>query len=391
MQNHEPETNCDHENVESNKEESSLKNPKNDPVEASSTEQKDDRTDQKVESLIAEGSSQRRTRHFEPGHNPNFRPSYHHRGGGQYRPNNVRMMNSFSPRYPMKNFQMDGRPANPNFFAFRPNRFHNNFPQGPPPPRFFKPNDMHTPRMINPMPHFAPRVPLITSNTANFQPTPIPQKVLINPNFKGGVEAVKSESGNLEMNIDVSNQIFIIVGEIMKSQLFSTPQFVSEDELLRKQEEFINQNVRQIQRRRNDRSPSPRRHRSRSRSNSPQRPRKYLKGDVRRQGSNNWTKQQQPEEDEETRAYREKIELQRRKREELLRQKEIRRKQQQADKVMQDSQKSEQLKPITVTDKKIVLKKPKLEERSTTPPLIKEQSVSTSTRRIVVLKTGKDS
>lgn len=174
----------------------------------------------------------------------------------------------------------------------------------------------------------------------------------------------------------------------------SSNRAVSEEELLRKQEDFINQNVRQIQKRRNehDRSPTPRRHRSRSISNSPPRhPRKYQRNDDRRQGknSNSWNKHL-PEEDEETRAYREKIEIQRRKREELLRQKEIRRKQQQVDKAKQETQQSEQLKPILVTDKKIVLKKLKSEERSTTPPLKEHPTNVANTRRIVVLKALKN-
>lgn len=148
---------------------------------------------------IPQNHAPRKMRHFEPGSssNLNFRPSFHPRGGPYRQNNNFRMMNSVPPRFPMKNFPGDGgRP--PNFFGFRPNRFHGNFQQGGPPhsgpPRFFKPNDLHSPRMMNPMPtHFLPRTPLITSNTANFQAASVPQKVLINPNFKGGVEAVKSK------------------------------------------------------------------------------------------------------------------------------------------------------------------------------------------------------
>lgn len=346
--------------------------------------------------------SQKKIKHLGPGPSNNsntcFRPIFHHHHrGGPYRQNNFRMnMNSIPPRFPMLNFSGDPRSSNPSFLGFRPNRFPSSFPQGPrPPPRFFKPNEIRNPRLMNPMPHFLPRSPLISSNT-NFQATNIPQKVLINPNFKGGVEAVKSE---LLMLMKVRNKtinVFSLLGQIMKNQMFSSSnsRAFSEEELLRKQEDFINQNVRQIQKRRSehDRSPSPRRHRSRSISNSPPRqPRKYQRNDSRRQskGSNNWNKHL-PEEDEETRAYREKIEMQRRKREEVLRQKEIRRKQLQADKSKQETQPSEQLKPIVVTDKKIVLKKLKSEERSTTPPLKEHPNNVANTRRIVVLKPSKN-
>lgn len=158
---------------------------------------------------------------------------------------------------------------------------------------------------------------------------------------------------------------------------------LTEDELLRKQEEFINQNVRQIEKRRyeHDRSPSPRRSRRRSYSTSPPRYRKRPFRNNERRGPNDGRNKDEnlPEEDEETRAYREKIELQRKKREEILKQKEMRRKQQQAEKV-KETLPTEPLKPIVVTDKKIVLTK----VRSTTPPI---KETAASTRRIVVLKS----
>lgn len=169
---------------------------------------------------------------------------------------------------------------------------------------------------------------------------------------------------------------------------------MTEEELLRKQEEFINQNVRQIEKRRyeHDRSPSPRRRR-RSYSTSPPRYRKrpFRNNDRRRDGMNDGRNKDEnlPEEDEETRAYREKIEAQRKKREEILKQKEMRRKQQQAEKA-KETLPTEPLKPIVVTDKKIVLNKLK-SDRSTTPPIKEAPAQVTMARRIVVLKSPKES
>jgi hypothetical protein len=177
----------------------------------------------------------------------------------------------------------------------------------------------------------------------------------------------------------------IVLDQLIKDQMLSGSS-MTEEELLRKQEEFINQNVRQIEKRRYDRSPSPRRRR-RSYSTSPPRYRKrpFRNNDRRRDGMNDGRNKDEnlPEEDEETRAYREKIEMQKRKREEILKEKEMRRKQQQAEKA-KETVPAEPLKPIVVTDKKIVLTKIK-SDRSTTPP-IKEAPV-TMTRRIVVLKS----
>lgn len=166
-----------------------------------------------------------------------------------------------------------------------------------------------------------------------------------------------------------------------------------EDELLRKQQEFINHNMRQIEKRRHERTPSPEYRRGYSHSPSPTRYRRrgaFRTNDRRRDSNGNDGKgkdENQPEEDEETRAYRQQIESQRKKREEILRQKEMRRRQQ-AEKA-KETQPTEPLQPIVVTDKKIVLKR-KTPDRSTTPP-IKEAPI-TPTRRIVLKpsKEGKD-
>lgn len=175
----------------------------------------------------------------------------------------------------------------------------------------------------------------------------------------------------------------------MKDQFFSSTSAVLEDELLRKQQEFINHNMRQIEKRRHERTPSPKYRRY---SNSPSPPRYRRRGpfrnDRRRDSNGIESKakdENQPEEDEETRAYRQQIESQRKKREEILRQKELRRKQQ-AEKAKEVVQPTEPLQPIVVTDKKIVLKR-KTPERSTTPPI--KEAPATPTRRIV-LKPSKD-
>lgn len=173
----------------------------------------------------------------------------------------------------------------------------------------------------------------------------------------------------------------------MKEQFFSSSA-LPEDELLRKQQEFINHNMRQIEKRRYERTPSPDYRRGYSPS-PPRRRRSFKNYDRRREfdGGNEGKgkDENQPEEDEETRAYRQQIESQAKKREEILRQKEMRRRQQ-AEQKVKEAQPAETLQPIVVIDKKIVLKR-KTPERSTTPP-IKDAPI-TPTRRIV-LKPSKE-
>jgi hypothetical protein len=175
---------------------------------------------------------------------------------------------------------------------------------------------------------------------------------------------------------------------------------VSDEELRRQTEEFINKNLAHVGKRRYERSPSPGRYRSprsRSRSYSPPRRRAHSRerefggpgGDSRgrpayrgrppfRRGdresddlafpkrrrsmehphdSNN--KSPDENEDEETRAYRLKIESQKAEREKILREKERRRKEV-AEERIKDIQKAEELAqaqkltPIVVTEKKII-------------------------------------
>lgn len=148
--------------------------------------------------------------------------------------------------------------------------------------------------------------------------------------------------------------------------------------------------MRQIEKRRHERTPSPEYRRGYSHSPSPPRYRRrpFNKYDRKRELGGNDGKgkdENQPEEDEETRAYRQQIESQRKKREEILRQKEMRRRQQ-AEQKSKESLPAEPLQPIVVTDKKIVLKR-KTPERSTTPPI---EALVAPTRRIV-LKPSKES
>uniref|UniRef100_A0A1I8PMH1 Uncharacterized protein n=1 Tax=Stomoxys calcitrans TaxID=35570 RepID=A0A1I8PMH1_STOCA len=96
-----------------------------------------------------------------------------------------------------------------------------------------------------------------------------PRKVLINPNFKGGVEAATSK--------------FIQETQYMNMNSTSVARVQSDEELLRQQEEFINKNREHIEKRRHAREASPVRRsrtrsprsRSRTRSRSISRERSY--------------------------------------------------------------------------------------------------------------------
>lgn len=281
--------------------------------------------------------------------------------------------NGGPPRQMRPGFLPQNRPAfcNNNFMQqSRP-------PIRPPMPRqrFFYPGPGQGIPMIQGNPSY------VASPIAGQGPA-LPRKVLINPNFKGGVEAAKSKfASNSLVNC---HDLFFIVDQLLKDQFFSSSSMLPEDELLRKQQEFINHNMRQIEKRRHERTPSPEYRRGYSRSPSPSRYRRrpFRNYGRRRDSAGDDGKvkdENQPEEDEETRAYRQQIESQRKKREEILRQKEMRRRQQ-AEKA-KESQPAEPLAEVVVTEKKIVLKR-KSPERSMTPPI-------TPTRRIV-LKPSKD-
>lgn len=192
--------------------------------------------------------------------------------------------------------------------------------------------------------------------------------------------------------------------QLLKDQFYNNAGSgaVPEDELLRKQQEFINRNMRCMEKRRHERTPSPNYSRY-SHSPSPPShrrrapPSQYNRYNRKDNISDKPKDENLPEEDEETRAYRQQIETQRRKREEIIRAKEMRRKQQ-AEQKAKDKEPEERLQPIVVTDKKIILKKARIDEsieqpeKSTTPPLtntIATQPTTPSSRRIV-LKPSKD-
>jgi hypothetical protein len=328
--------------------------------------------------------------------NPNARPfrpqqKFNPRAGPQNQQHPQRWMPpQMRPMRPMM-----GRPQMRGNFPPRPyfqrNPGGGQIPPGPGQPRFgfFPQNGPPRPILTAPNP-----------NQPTYIPSPIvaqpamPRKVLINPNFKGGVEAAKSERKNLEIfnKLTYKNSF---LDQLLKDHFSTQSQsMLSEDELLRKQQEFINRNIRSIEKRRHDqRSPSPNYRRSYSHSPSPPRNfrRRPMRNYERRRstGDNKQKDENLPEEDEETRAYRLKIETQRKQREELLRQKEMRRKQQMEQKV-KEKEPSEPLKPIVVTEKKIILtKKARLDEKSTTPPLLDEAiSASLVSNRKITLKSA---
>lgn len=264
----------------------------------------------------------------------------------------------------------------------------------PPQQRFFFQNQPGRPPAP---PSYVPTP--IQSGPAPMGVNAMPRKVLINPNFKGGVEAVKSEFENLKFIEFFLNSSFL--AQLMKDHFSQSVS--SEEELLRKQEEFINRNMRSIEKRKYERSPSPvdnyRSDYRRSYSHSPSPPR-YRRRPFNRGGGGNYGERRRsfgdktdkkdendPNEDEETRAYRKEIEKQRKQREEIFKQKELRRKQLLEAKA-KEKEPVEPLTPIVVTEKKIILnKKPRLDERSTTPPLSEKKP---TTARRIVLKPAKE-
>lgn len=102
-----------------------------------------------------------------------------------------------------------------------------------------------------------------------------PSKVLINPNFKGGVDAAKKN--------------FIKETQFISTISSHVTHLQSDEELLRQQEEFIKKNVQHIEKRRHERSPPP--HHSAasrfSRSRSRSRDRSYSPINKRNPGGNN--------------------------------------------------------------------------------------------------------
>lgn len=283
-------------------------------------------------------------------------------------PNGIPMMRQqLSGRMPLHG----GAGARGPFGGPRP--YFNNFMQPRPGPslrpRFFYQNAAPVIPETPPGPPFVNNLNTITGNSG--------RKVLINPNFKGAVEAA-------------TNQLF-------KDQFYANR--LSDVELQRQQQEFINKNLRCVEKRRHDRTPSPDYGQSRRFSKSPTPPPRRNSSirsgySSRYHGNRSGSKDKDPAEDEETRMYRQQIESQKQKREEMIRQKEMRRKQL-AEQKQKQTQPEDQLRPIVVTEKKIILKKAKIvessPEKSSTPPRTilkpKSQTIAdpqSSNRRIVI-------
>lgn len=254
-----------------------------------------------------------------------------------------------------------------------PRPYFNNFMQPRPGPslrpRFFYQNAAPVIPETPPGPPFPSNPNTIQGNSG--------RKVLINPNFKGAVEAA-------------TNQLF-------KDQFYANR--LSDVELQRQQQEFINKNLRCVEKRRHDRTPSPdygpsSRRFSKSPTPPPRR-NSIRSGYSSRYHSNRAnSKDKDPAEDEATRDYRQQIESQKQKREEIIRQKEMRRKQV-AEQKQKQTQPEDRLRPIIVTEKKIILKRAKITElspeKSSTPPRTilkpKSQTIAdpqSSNRRIVL-------
>ncbi|XP_063696632.1 RNA-binding protein 33 [Culicoides brevitarsis] len=197
----------------------------------------------------------------------------------------------------------------------------------------------------------------------------IPKKVLINPNFKGGgLEAATSQL-------------------LKDTQQFGS-RSLTDEELLRQQEEFITKNLMHVEKRRHESPPSrlrsrSRSPRSRSRSYSPQRShRRSREKDWRpynnkrnwRRNNDDWNKRRRiedkekdenPDDDEETREYRRKVAEQKALREKMLRDKERRRRELAEENKRQLQEEEEKrkkeepvlkCKPVVVTKKIISLK-----------------------------------
>ncbi|XP_055388917.1 uncharacterized protein LOC129617970 [Condylostylus longicornis] len=293
--------------------------------------------------------------------------------------------NGMIPAY--NNRPQAGNLMRPMYRPSDPNQLRPRMPLRPQPPIPIgaqnNPNYIPQPVTQIPQPHL-----IQSSMGGNLHQNPsnsavLPRKVLINPNFKGGVEAATSQ---LMKDTQFIQTISSHVSHLQ-----------SDEELLRQQEEFIKKNQMQIDKRRYARSPGRSRSRSRSRSRgrvrsrersySPPKRREFYRdrrgggfrgagGRNRRANSRDWEndkrrrsfspdrkdKDRNPEEeDEETRAYRLEIEKQKAMREKILKDKELRRRKAAEEKLTEDKNDEPlKLKPIVVTESKIIsLKKVK--------------------------------
>lgn len=167
---------------------------------------------------------------------------------------------NFHPAPPFGNNQRMIRPM--------PQQMHQ-FPPFPPQ----NPNNMIAPRPIHP-----PQPPIHNQNinptfgVRPIGPTPViaptlpARKVLLNPNFKGGVQAATSKFTTKHLCIDCfSHGILRLFSDQLMMDTLKNSQMLSasrEADLLRQQEAFINQNRMHIEKRRRSREFSPERERS---------------------------------------------------------------------------------------------------------------------------------
>ncbi|XP_037050130.1 uncharacterized protein LOC119084315 [Bradysia coprophila] len=355
---------------------------------------------------------------------PMIAPPQNHQSGQRMDFRGITPLN-FRPPY-QNNMQ---RPGNRLHFTqhgqavSRPNFMQNGPTNGPP----FPPYNQQNPQQI--MGHFEQNGPMMYPSRPPFRcptapqypgpprhetapphiappglPAIVPRKVLINPNFKGGVQAA-------------TNQLMM--------DTLGNPQYMSaqsDAELLRQQEAFINKNRMHIEKRRYERSPDRDRERDRSYS-PPRRERRYSRereirkpmqnrgGRNQRAGSRDrpFTKRRRSSslerdklnkvddkpnepEDEETKKYRLEIEKQKSMREKILRDKEMRRRQAAEEKTKDDEKKpadepaTTKLTPIIVTEKKII----SLKKKTETNPVV-QRTTSSSTKPEAARKTDSQS
>lgn len=154
-----------------------------------------------------------------------------------------------------------------------PPNAHQMMPQRPPfgPGPFNQPN--HPANMRHPImnPSMPPRPPPMNAAIPSTAlPLPLiggPRKVLINPNFKGGVQAATSKSEiplfHISLLIYFYQHLLGIVDQLMMDTMKNSQimENTREAELLRQQEAFINQNRMHIEKRRRSREHSPERDR----------------------------------------------------------------------------------------------------------------------------------
>lgn len=205
----------------------------------------------------------------------NFRPPYQN---NIQRPGSRTHFTQHGHAVNRPNFPPNGPPNGPQFPPYMNNS------QANPRMGHFEPNG---PMMYPPRPPFGcPTSPFVgpprhESAPPHIQPpglpSIVPRKVLINPNFKGGVQAATSKFSGKLTSRTVCSKFRNFVSDQLMMDTIGNPQFMSaqsDAELLRQQEAFINKNRMHIEKRRYERSPDRDRERDRSYS-PPRRERRY--------------------------------------------------------------------------------------------------------------------